>query len=143
MSMSSSAISQKKKIWRQLENAAANAVFPAAEIINALRFDPQGLLPVIAQCADSNRVLMLAWMNREALTQTLASGMMTYYSRSRQCLWKKGETSGCYQRLCELQVDCDGDSLLATVKQSGGACHTGKPTCFYLTLNAEQATVRE
>ena len=102
-----------------------------AEIEQAIQFDRDGLVAAIAQQHDSGEVLMLAWMNREALSETLASGEVCYWSRSRQRLWRKGETSGQRQRLVELRVDCDGDSLLLLVDQSGVACHTGRRSCFF------------
>jgi len=102
-----------------------------AEIEQAIQFDRDGLVAAIAQQHDSGEVLMLAWMNREALSETLASGEVCYWSRSRQRLWRKGETSGQRQRLIELRVDCDGDSLLLLVDQSGVACHTGRRSCFF------------
>ncbi len=98
-----------------------------------LRYDAAGLLPVIAQEV-SGEVLMLAWMNAEAVARTLASGRMTYWSRSRQAFWLKGETSGNVQELVELRLDCDRDCLLATVRQTGPACHTGRRSCFYTAL---------
>lgn len=91
-----------------------------------------GLLPVIAQDAESGEVLMLAYMNEEAFTQTLATGKATYFSRSRNRLWVKGETSGNEQEVSEIRLDCDGDTLLLKVFQKGGAaCHTGHKSCFY------------
>jgi len=96
------------------------------------QWNEQGLIPVIAQEADTGEVLMLAWMNAEALEQTLASGEVTYWSRSRQSLWRKGATSGNTQSLVNARLDCDGDTLLLQVKQHGeGACHTGRRTCFF------------
>ena len=101
------------------------------EQLEDLRFDPDtGLLPVIAQDVDSGAVLMLAWANREALERTLSSGEMHYWSRSREELWRKGETSGNTQALVSLHWDCDGDTVLALVRAAGPACHTGDPTCF-------------
>ena len=95
-------------------------------------WNEQGLIPVIAQEADTGEVLMLAWMNAEALEQTLASGEVTYWSRSRRSLWRKGATSGNTQDLVSACLDCDGDTLLLQVKQHGtGACHTGRHTCFF------------
>ena len=94
-------------------------------------FDANGLVPAIAQDAQSGDVLMMAWMNAESLRRTLSSGDVTYWSRSRQSLWRKGETSGHTQRLVEAYVDCDGDTLLLRVEQAGPACHTGEPTCFF------------
>ena len=96
-----------------------------------LRFDDRGLIPAIAQDASSGEVLMLAWMNRDAVAETLATGRVCYWSRSRGALWRKGETSGQVQRLVEMRLDCDGDALLLLVDQTGVACHTGRRTCFY------------
>lgn len=98
----------------------------------------QGLLPVIVTDVETKEVLMLAYMNKESLKKTLASGQMWYWSRSRQELWHKGATSGHFQYLQELKVDCDADTLLAVVKQIGVACHTGEHSCFYRTLVDER-----
>lgn len=97
----------------------------------AVQFDANGLVPAIAQDAASGAVLMMAWMNRQTLARTLETGQVTYWSRSRQAVWRKGETSGHTQRLLEAWVDCDGDTLLLKVEQTGPACHTGAPTCFF------------
>jgi phosphoribosyl-AMP cyclohydrolase len=99
-----------------------------------LRFTAEGLIPAIAQQHDTGEVLMLAWMNREALEETLATGQVCYWSRSRQALWRKGETSGQTQRLVDLRIDCDGDTLLLLVDQLGVACHTGHRSCFFTAL---------
>ncbi|MBV1866930.1 MAG: phosphoribosyl-AMP cyclohydrolase [Marinosulfonomonas sp.] len=96
-----------------------------------LTFNEQGLIPVIAQDASSQEVLMMAWMNAEAVARTLASGKVTYWSRSRSAFWVKGETSGHVQELVEFRVDCDRDCLLVLVNQSGPACHTNRRSCFY------------
>ena len=96
-----------------------------------LRYDAKGLIPAIAQDADSNEVLMMAWMNQEAVERTLETGRVTYWSRSRQAFWIKGETSGHVQELVSLRVDCDRDCLVMQVRQTGAACHTGRRTCFY------------
>jgi phosphoribosyl-AMP cyclohydrolase len=101
------------------------------ELEQAIVFDARGLVPAIARQHDSGQVLMLAWMNREAIAETLASGRVCYWSRSRGRLWRKGETSGQVQRLVELSVDCDGDTLLLQVDQTGVACHTGRRSCFF------------
>jgi phosphoribosyl-AMP cyclohydrolase len=103
----------------------------ADAVLSALRFDAAGLVPAIAQQHDTGEVLMMAWMNREAVQETLATGRVCYFSRSRGRLWRKGETSGQVQRLHELRVDCDGDTLLLLVDQQGVACHTGRRSCFY------------
>jgi phosphoribosyl-AMP cyclohydrolase len=100
-------------------------------VLDAIRFDAQGLVPAIAQQFDTGEVLMVAWMNRAAVAETLATGQVCYFSRSRNALWRKGETSGQTQRLVELRVDCDGDALLLLVDQTGVACHTGRRSCFY------------
>lgn len=99
-----------------------------------LTFNADGLIPAIAQDSTSGEVLMLAWMNREAVARTLASGRVTYWSRSRQAFWVKGETSGHVQRLVEMRVDCDRDCLLVLVEQEGPACHTGRRSCFFTAL---------
>lgn len=96
-----------------------------------LRFDDRGLIPAVVQEAVSGEVLMVAWMNRESLDLTLRDGRTWFYSRSRQALWAKGETSGNVQHVQELSADCDGDTLLVRVHQSGPACHTGSPSCFF------------
>jgi len=96
-----------------------------------LKSDDNGLVPVIIQDFEAKDVLMMAWMDREAYEKTLETGRMCYYSRSRQKLWLKGETSGNYQLLRELRYDCDGDCLLALIWQTGAACHTGERSCFY------------
>ena len=105
-----------------------------ARLLDAIRFDPRGLVPCIAQQHDTGEVLMMAWMNREAAEETLATGRVCYFSRSRGGLWRKGETSGQQQRLVELRLDCDGDTLLALVDQTGVACHTGRHNCFFQGL---------
>jgi len=102
--------------------------------LDELRYDDRGLVPVVVQDVADGEVLMVAWANREALERTLAEGRMIYWSRSRQELWRKGDTSGHTQHWEELRVDCDGDVLLARVHQEGPACHTGERTCFHRRL---------
>ena len=101
--------------------------------LDALRWTADGLIPAIAQGEDGE-VLMMAWMNRASLAETLASGRVVYWSRSRQELWRKGDTSGHVQRLVELRVDCDRDCLLLVVDQTGPACHTNRRSCFYTAV---------
>ena len=101
------------------------------DILAAIRFDAAGLVPAIAQQHDTGEVLMLAWMNRDAVVETLATSRVSYFSRSRNALWRKGETSGQVQHLKELRLDCDGDTLLLLVHQEGVACHTGRRNCFF------------
>jgi phosphoribosyl-AMP cyclohydrolase / phosphoribosyl-ATP pyrophosphohydrolase len=102
----------------------------STDSLDKVRFDERGLVPVIAQHADTGEVLMLAYANREALSRTLDTGLLWFYSRSRQSLWQKGETSGNTQQLTELLIDCDGDAILARVLPAGPACHTGERNCF-------------
>lgn len=112
--------------------SAAAGPLSAEALLDAVRWGPDGLVPAIAVDRVSGRVLMLAYMNREALHQTLRTGRATYFSRSRQCLWTKGETSGNVQQVREVRLDCDGDALLLVVDQHGaGACHTGEWSCFF------------
>ena len=106
----------------------------SAALLAAIAFNDEGLVPAVAQQHDSGEVLMLAWMNREAIEATLASGAACYWSRSRGRLWRKGETSGQTQRLVEIRVDCDGDTVLLLVDQTGVACHTGRRSCFFRAL---------
>jgi phosphoribosyl-AMP cyclohydrolase len=103
--------------------------------LDSLIFDSNGLIPVIVQDADNGDVLMFAWSNREALDRTLVEGRMVYWSRSRQGLWRKGDTSGHTQHWEELRADCDGDVLLARVHQEGAACHTGERSCFHRSIS--------
>lgn len=99
-----------------------------------LRWDSQRLIPAIVQDAHTRQILMVAYMNREALARSVAEGEVWLWSRSRQCLWHKGSTSGHYQRIMEIRVDCDADALLVLVEPAGPACHTGETSCFYRTL---------
>ncbi|SLN10306.1 phosphoribosyl-AMP cyclohydrolase [Roseovarius gaetbuli] len=105
-----------------------------------LKYDANGLIPAIAQDATSGEVLMMAWMNGEAVARTLATGRVTYWSRSRQAFWIKGETSGHVQNLVDFRVDCDRDCLLVTVNQVGPACHTNRRSCFYTAVRQGDET---
>ena len=102
--------------------------------LDAVAFDGRGLIPVVVQDAGNGEILMMAWANREALERTLSEGRMVYWSRSRDELWRKGDTSGHVQHVVELRADCDGDVVLARVHQTGPACHTGERSCFFRTL---------
>jgi len=102
-----------------------------SELLTKITFNDRGLVPVIAQHYQTGEVLMMAWMNQEAIEKTLATNEVHYWSRSRQSLWKKGETSGHFQHLKSFYIDCDGDTLLLKVDQIGPACHTGEKTCFF------------
>ena len=101
------------------------------ELLGTILFDSNGLVPAIAQQHNTGEILMMAWMNAESIRETLETGRVCYWSRSRQSLWRKGETSGQVQSLKELRVDCDGDTLLLQVDQTGVACHTGRRSCFF------------
>jgi len=128
-------------MFRELEGAAAGTRVALAPALAALRWNSDGLVPAIAQQHDTGEVLMMAWMNREALDETLRSGRVCYYSRSRRALWRKGETSGQGQRLVSLAIDCDGDTLLLKVDQTGPACHTGRRNCFYNQADGDALVV--
>jgi len=118
-----------------LEGAAIGSRFPLEQVLNALPWNSDGLIAAIVQQHGSGQVLMLAWMNRQALDETLATRRACYWSRSRQQLWRKGESSGHWQQLVEARLDCDGDAVLMIVDQHGPACHTGRPTCFYNAID--------
>ncbi len=107
--------------------------------LDALKWDENGMIPAIAQDATTGRVVMFAWMNREALQETVSSRNAVYWSRSRQRLWRKGEESGHYQKVRSIRADCDGDVILLTIDQIGGiACHTGRESCFFLELHDDR-----
>lgn len=118
-------------MFKRNENRNTGYSVPLRAGLDQLAFNDEGLVPVIAQQHDTGAVLMLAWMNRAALDETLATGRACYYSRSRGKLWRKGESSGQQQQVHELRIDCDGDTVLLQVDQSGPACHTGRRDCFY------------
>ena len=128
-------------IFRQLETAEAGDSVPLSEVLDELPWNPDGLLPAIAQQFDTGEVLMLAWMSRAALDETLRNGRVCYWSRSRQALWRKGESSGQVQMLKEMRFDCDGDTLLLQVDQTGPACHTGRRDCFYNRVDGDRLIV--
>lgn len=106
----------------------------SALMLDAIRFDAKGLVPAIAQQHDTGEVLMMAWMDRDAVTETMRTGRVCYWSRSRQELWRKGDTSGHIQTLIDLRIDCDGDTVLVMVDQAGVACHTGRHNCFFRSV---------
>lgn len=112
--------------------------------LDGIRWDTDGLMPVVVQDARSDKVLMFAWMNREAFTETVRCGRAVYWSRSRRRLWRKGEISGHFQTIKEIRLDCDQDALLIKVEQQGGiACHTGRTCCFFRQLQQDQWVVVE
>ncbi|MFB3302490.1 phosphoribosyl-AMP cyclohydrolase [Pseudomonas sp. AMR01] len=124
-----------------LEKAALGSRFPLDSVLDALPWNSDGLIAAIAQQHRSGEVLMLAWMNRQALIETLATGQVCYWSRSRQQLWRKGESSGHWQQLVEARLDCDGDAVLLIVNQRGPACHTGRVTCFYNAIDGNHVHI--
>ncbi|MGJ3258838.1 MAG: phosphoribosyl-AMP cyclohydrolase [Rhodospirillales bacterium] len=113
----------------------------AEKIVSELAFDDDGLIPAIAQQADTGEVLMMAWMNADAVRETLTTGRVCYWSRSRGALWRKGETSGQVQELREFRWDCDSDTVLLQVDQTGVACHTGRRSCFFNAVRAGEVVV--
>jgi phosphoribosyl-AMP cyclohydrolase len=126
---------------KQTERFALGESLSWDEVIETLPFNADGLLPAISQQHDSGEVLMMAWMNRESLEETLSTGRVCYFSRSRQKLWRKGESSGQVQMLKEMRLDCDGDTILLIVDQTGPACHTGRRSCFYNAVKGDRLEV--
>ncbi len=131
----------ENRFFKQLEPLSQGDTVALDEAIEQLRFDSNGLIPTIAQQHATGEVLMMAWMNRESLLETLKTGRVCYWSRSRQALWRKGESSGHTQNLIELRIDCDGDTLLCLVDQKGPACHTDRTNCFYLRADEKTLSV--
>ena len=119
---------------KELESKASGTIFDLDSILKVLKFNQDGLIPAVAQDIDTKEVLMLAWMDDKAIRSTLEEGQVCYYSRSRKAYWKKGEESGHKQRMVEMYIDCDGDSILLLVNQEGPACHTNRSGCFYLRV---------
>ena len=120
-------------------SAEGRVIVATPEQLSAVTFNSDGLVPAIAQCAETGKILMMAWMNAESLRMTFAEGRMVYYSRSRSELWRKGDTSGDRQFVREAYYDCDGDTLLFKVDQEGrGACHTGERSCFYRAFGEDE-----
>ncbi len=128
-------------LWKTLEALPPGQSVPLQQVFEQIPWNADGLIPAIAQQYDSKEVLMLAWMNAEALYETLEKKRVCYWSRSRQQLWRKGESSGQIQELKEMRFDCDGDTLLLLVDQTGPACHTGRRACFYNLVQGESLVV--
>jgi len=118
-------------VLKQTETFNKGESLPWVDVVGSLPFNQDGLLPAIAQQHDSGEVLMMAWMNRDSLAETLETGRVCFWSRSRQKLWRKGESSGQVQILKDMRLDCDGDTILMLVDQTGPACHSGRRSCFY------------
>ncbi|MBJ9985894.1 phosphoribosyl-AMP cyclohydrolase [Acinetobacter sp. S40] len=128
-------------IFLQMEQGKLGQSYDFATVIEAIPWNQNGLITAIAQDIHTKDVLMLAWVNRDALVETLTTKQVCYWSRSHQRLWRKGESSGHRQQLIEARLDCDGDSILFLVEQTGAACHTYRPTCFYIGLANKQVTI--
>lgn len=111
------------------------------ETLDSLKYNGDGLIPAIAQQFDTHEVLMMAWMNRASIEETLETGRVCYWSRSRNRFWRKGESSGQMQVLKELRIDCDADTILLLVDQTGPACHTGRRSCFYNKVEGDQVII--
>ncbi|WP_417508512.1 phosphoribosyl-AMP cyclohydrolase [Methylophaga sp.] len=124
-----------------LENLPTGSSLALQEVIDNLPWNAQGLINAVTQQYDSGELLMVAWMNKEALLETVASKRACYWSRSRQCLWRKGETSGHTQEVKSIFLDCDGDAVLLKVDQKGAACHTGRKSCFYNQIIDDRVVV--
>lgn len=126
---------------KELETSANGTTAELADVLDQLRFNEQGLIPAIAQDYDSGDVLMMAWMDQTAIQRSLSEGYAVYFSRSRQEYWRKGDTSGHLQQLVGMAFDCDGDTVLLRVRQTGAACHTDRRTCFYLNVRDQYVVV--
>jgi phosphoribosyl-AMP cyclohydrolase len=130
-----------REFFHSIEEKADGSTLPINMVLENLSFNDAGLIPVITQDAKTKDVLMFAWMNKEALNMTLSTQRMTYWSRSRNKLWIKGESSGHTQEMVSMAFDCDGDVVLCLVNQIGAACHTGRKDCFYLTVDVKERKI--
>ena len=128
-------------MMKETEKFKLGEGLPLAQVLDRLPYNSDGLIPAVSQQYDTGEVLMMAWMNRVALEETLELGRVCYWSRSRQKLWRKGESSGQIQLLKEMSFDCDGDTILLKVDQTGPACHTGRRSCFYNVVRGDRVEV--
>jgi phosphoribosyl-AMP cyclohydrolase len=126
---------------KETEKLKLGEGLPLSQVLDGLPYNADGLIPAIAQQYDSGEGLMMAWMNRQALEETLQTGRVCYWSRSRQKFWRKGESSGQVQVLKDIRFDCDGDTILLLVDQTGPACHTGRRSCFYNAVRGDRVEV--
>ena len=131
----------KSKYFISIEGGNDGQPLVLSNVLEQLVYNEQWLVPVITQDVKTKEVLMLAWMSHDSIKQTLVTGKMTYWSRSRQELWVKGVTSGHHQSLTSMSFDCDGDAILCLVNQTGSACHTGRKNCFYLKVDGSHQQV--
>lgn len=127
--------------YKALEKQNKGDTLSLDEALNNLKFNEDGLIPAIAQQHDTGEVLMMAWMNRASIEETLQTRQVCYWSRSRNNYWRKGESSGNQQSLMSMSTDCDGDTLLLKVDQKGAACHTGRRDCFYNQISSDGLTI--
>lgn len=127
--------------FKNHEKARKGEASPLDGALESLKYNNEGLIPAIAQQFDSGEVLMMAWMNRSSIEETLENGRVCYWSRSRQAYWRKGESSGQVQQLKSMAFDCDGDTVLLKVDQTGPACHTGRRSCFFHSVDGEQVVI--
>ncbi len=132
---------ERNLMLTRLEHAHLGSRLPLPAVLDTLPWNGDGLVAAIAQQHDTGEVLMLAWMSRASLEETVATGQACYWSRSRRALWRKGESSGCRQRVLDVRFDCDGDAVLLLVDQFGGACHTGRRSCFYNGVRGDRVEV--
>jgi len=129
--------------FKQLERGQCGDSISLDKCLASLNYNDDGLIPAIAQQYDSGEVLMMAWMNQAAIEETLRTGQVCYWSRSRQDYWRKGESSGNWQKLKSIKIDCDGDTLLLSVDQQGAACHTARRHCFYLLVDNDKVLIND
>lgn len=141
--MAQETTSKQHVSFKQLERGQCGDKISLAECLNSLKYNEDGLVPAIAQQYDSGEVLMMAWMNRLSIEETLKTGQVCYWSRSRQNYWRKGESSGNWQKLKSMKIDCDGDTLLLSVDQHGTACHTARRHCFYLLVDNDTVSIND
>lgn len=134
-------VNASTSIFLAMEHGKKGQEYCFDKVMKHIPWNAQGLIAAIAQDAQTKEVLMMAWVNAEALIETLTTKRVCYWSRSRKTLWRKGESSGHHQQLIEAKLDCDGDTVLFSVKQHGAACHTFRPSCFYLGLGLTQVSI--
>lgn len=127
--------------FNKLEKSHKGEARPLEDALESLKYNNEDLIPAIAQQYDSGEVLMMAWMNAASIEETLKTGRVCYWSRSRQAYWRKGESSGQVQQLKSMAFDCDGDTILLKVDQTGPACHTGRRSCFFHSVDGEQVVI--
>lgn len=127
--------------WKAIEKSELNQSYNLELALENIKYNEDGLVPAIAQQHDTGEILMMAWMNLASIKETLKTGRVCYWSRSRQAFWRKGESSGQEQHLKEFRLDCDADTILMKVDQTGPACHTGRRNCFYMVVDGDELKV--